>query len=130
MTTKIVKMEKCGDCGPACLAMVLGCTLEEAWSMVNASPAGGVVPEEMIKALRKNGMGAIESLVIPHPSCLAILTVPSLNHRGLLHYIYWDGHDILDPTNGKLRYPDDGPVIDGERLFPQWASAILIWRNQ
>lgn len=125
--TKMVKMKKCGDCGPACLAMVLECTLEEAWEMVRATPTGGVVPEEMVKALVDHGVPAIEASVMPHHTVGAILTVPSLNHPGLLHYIYWNGEEIFDPTNGALRYPDDAPVLDGKRLSPQWASTILLW---
>ena len=54
----------------------------------------------------------------------AILTVPSLNHLGFLHYIIWDGEQYLDPSNGAKRYPADGPALHGKlRVF--WAHAIL-----
>lgn len=54
----------------------------------------------------------------------AILTVPSLNHIGLLHFIVWSGDEYL-PSTGPLMYPGDSPTVAGRKLAPQVASAIV-----
>ena len=125
--TKLVKQEKCGDCGPACLAMVLGCSLAEAREKLGFDVSNGVGASDMIRCLIDNGVPAVDSRVWPSTSVPAIFTVPSLNHPGLLHYIYWDGEQFLDPTHEELRYPWNGPVVNNKTLLPQWDSAILLW---
>jgi hypothetical protein len=93
---KLVKMQIRGDCGPACLAMVLGEDLECSRTRIQKvdpqwTSTIGTPSNLLIKALSDVGLCAAESttwVASPDP---AIVTVPSLNHRGLLHYIVWDG---------------------------------------
>ena len=128
----LVKMKQHGDCGPACLAMALGCSLEEALAKLSAVMHGadphtsGTMDNDLIAVLEANGFGAVACLDfdLDRP---AILTVPSLNHRGLLHYVaYHPGCGMLDPSNEELTYPEDAPLIAGEPTVC-WASSIRFW---
>ena len=86
-----------------------------------------LMDREMVRILKDQGLAdAKASLDWPSFETSAILTVPSLNYSGLLHYIVWDAEaqQYLDPANEPLRYPDDGPVIAEERTVC-WATAIL-----
>jgi hypothetical protein len=123
----LVKMKEVGDCGPACLAMVLGKTLEEVVVDFPLRGEQGLTDDDLMRYLAAHGIPALSSMEWPS-RVPAILTVPSLNHPGLLHYIFWDGKQILDPSNGEKRYPDDTPqmVINAGCAAP-WATAILLW---
>lgn len=130
MPMMLVQQTQKGECGAACLAMVLDLSLEAVLREVRdmhedeeAYLEWGLVPEDMIEVLFQHGIVARESVTRPDERP-AILTVPSLNYPGLLHYIVWDGGRYLDPSPGPLRYPDDAPVIRGTRSV-QWASAII-----
>lgn len=122
----LVHMDKMGQCGAACLAMVLGKTLDEVLSEVGDT-SSGLDSHRLIAVLSSHGFAALEITQLPRTDIPVILTVPSLNHRGLLHFIVWDGKEYLDPSRGPLRYPDDGYVKDGDVMPPQWASAIVFW---
>lgn len=123
---RLVMQRKLGECGPACVAIVTGCSIDEVmWEMGDVSR--GVTDERLVKCLMEFGVPAIQSLVWPDYSIPAILTVPSLNHSGLSHFIVWDGETYLDPTNGAKTYPKDSPAVDDEQLLPQWSSLILLW---
>ena len=132
---RLVQQVKKGECGLACIAMVLGISLEEADKIAQRvlGTAGGcwgeygLMDREMVRILKDQGLAdAKASLDWPSFETSAILTVPSLNYSGLLHYIVWDAEaqQYLDPANEPLRYPDDGPVIAEERTVC-WATAIL-----
>jgi hypothetical protein len=125
---KLVKQEAFGDCGPACLAMVMRRKLSEVRIFFPERKTRGCCPSEMINFLRKNGVPCVESFECFN-EVSSILTVPSLNHPGFLHYIVWDhiGRRYLDPTNEELRYPDDSPSIGGVQIEPSASSAILLW---
>jgi hypothetical protein len=123
---KLVRQEKLGECGAACLAMVVGSTLDAAREFLGDA-SRGTVSTDLIDALAKAGVPSIESIKWPSYSIPAILTVPSLNHPGLLHFIVWDGEKYLDPSNEAKRYPDDSPNINGHVLPPSWATVILLW---
>lgn len=123
---KLVRQECVGDCGPACVATVLGCSLSAARSLLYAEPGKGITDEQIVTALVDRGVPALASTVWPGYSVSAILSVPSLNHRGLMHYIVWDGEEYLDPTHEGYRYPDDSPVVHGVRLEPQWSTVVLL----
>ena len=124
----LVRQEKLGECGAACVAMVAGITLGEARSQLPDLP-GGVIPQDVITALQRHGVESIESMVRPSPSVPAILSVPALNVAGLLHFIVWDGERYLDPGLGDRLYPVDGAVVRGVLLPPQWVTAILILKS-
>lgn len=129
---ELVKQEKCGDCGPACVAMVLGCSLNEAKEYLRHEDGQGVTSGQIIGCLAGRGVPAIESLEWPTTKIPAILTVPSLNNPGLLHYIVYDGRQILDPSNEAKHYPDDMPGLgdyDGALQLP-WTTAILLWPRE
>jgi len=126
----LVKMENPGDCGPACLAMVLDKTLDQV-AVDFPDRHVGVTADQMIAYLAAHGVPAMSSLTWPSSQIPAILTVPSLNHPGLLHYVVWDGKQLLDPSNEARRYPDDLPSFG----FPPavgafWATVLLLWLPQ
>jgi len=123
----IVHQTKPGECAAACVAMASKKTLDEALSVLGE--ARGVDSNEVIHALSVFGIKATEVLSLFDGDFSAILVVPSLNYSGLLHYIYWDGKQYLDPSPiDRRRYPDASPLppLSGEQLPPQWAAAIVI----
>jgi len=125
---KLVKQEEFGQCGAACLAMVLGDPLEDVIAEIEdrtwiSLSVGGMTDCEIVEHLHKHLVNA-RIILDWDGQKPAILTVPSLNHRGLLHYIVWDGERYLDPAMGELRYPEDAPVINGKKTVC-WATAIV-----
>ena len=124
----LVKMKRVGDCGAACLAMVLGRTLAEVIGTFPERLKKGIGEREMVDYLSANGVPALSSMEWPSLTVPAILTVPSMNHPGLLHYVVWDGEKVLDPSHEEKRYPDDMPkeILDNEWV-PPWATVILLW---
>jgi ABC-type bacteriocin/lantibiotic exporter with double-glycine peptidase domain len=126
---KTVKQERFGQCGAACLAMVLEEPLSEVVASLEATLNAplheiGVADGEMVEHLRDRGFDRAQVTMEWDGSEEAILTVPSLNHRGILHYIVWDGSQYLDPSTGPLTYPEDAPVIGGRKQVC-WATAII-----
>ncbi len=125
---RLVKQKKKGECGPACLAMVLGIELDEA-IVLSEEVAGfrrdcGLNDLEQAAVLESRGLRARRTLDWNWREP-AILTVPSLNHRGILHFIVWDGERFLDPACSGLTYPDDAPTVDGRERYVSWAGAIV-----
>jgi hypothetical protein len=128
----LVKMREIGECGPACLATVTGDDLDEiiAWAKsIERSYAyltSALNDDDMVNYLRMHGYpDAHQVTSVPDPP--AILIVPSLNIPGLLHYVVWDNERvILDPSPGPKLWPDDAPVVNGERVGIQWATAIVL----
>ncbi len=126
---KLVQQKQKGDCGPACLATILGLTLQEVLEDFPKARIKGVPPLEMIDYLTNRGVAAMESITWPCVNSVnvpAIVTVPSLNNLGLLHYVVWNGVQYLDPSNKSLRYPDDCPQVSGVATL-MWSSVILLW---
>ena len=121
-----MQQTKVGECGAACLAMVLGESLDYVLGLGD-DIAKGINDNRMLEILRGHGHPSIISLEWLGGNWPAILTVPSLNRPGLLHFIVWDGEQFIDPSNGEKRYPGDSPVVNGVQLGPQWASLILFW---
>jgi len=125
---RLVKQQAYGECGLAAAATVLGVDLETVREGFPDACRDGVSEEALAAYLTVHGVPALPSLVWPSLRIPAILTVPSLNHPGVLHFVVWDGERILDPTHEALRYPDDRP--DHGRApgsVAPWASAILLW---
>jgi hypothetical protein len=128
----LVKMREVGECGPACLATVTGDDLDEiiAWAKsIERSYAyltSALNDDDMVNYLHTHGYpDAHQVTSVPDPP--AILIVPSLNIPGLLHYVVWsDEQVILDPSQGPKLWPDDAPVVNGERVGIQWATAIVL----
>lgn len=123
---KLIKQRKFGECGVACLAMILDKTYEEILEYFNHKDFtnSGIGPDEMISCLEHFGKsGAKEYL--HYQLGPAILTVPSLNHVGFLHFIVYDGENYLDPSTEKLQYDRDAPILNGvKRVF---ASTAIHW---
>lgn len=131
MSIEIVKQERVGECGAACLAMVLGKSLEEVVESFPDCHERGITEPEMIDYLMQHGVPALASTDWPTMDISAIVTVPSLNHVGLLHFIVWDAAEkrYLDPSNEELQFPDDSPEVYGQARIC-WASVILLWRKE
>lgn len=128
---RLVTQRVLGECGPACVAMVAGVSIDDVMRQV-PSLEFGMNDTEMVNLLAHFGIPALPSIERPSILIPAILTVPSLNHTGLLHYIVWtgkEGPDILDPTNESKRYPDDMPMAYKAQNVLPWSSAILLWLN-
>jgi len=127
----LIKQTAMGECGPACVATVAGISLAAAKNLIGNTEYG-CTDDCVVRVLEGLGLAARVSLDWPDLDVSAILTVPSLNHRGLLHYIVWDAEQqrILDPSHEGLRYPDDGYVLRGDLLFPQWATTILLYGHR
>jgi predicted double-glycine peptidase len=126
----LVKQKAMGECAAACLATVIGSTLDEAiaelmkdWPDLHIYRMG-VSDEMLIVTMKRLGMPNVRSVTDWDASRPAIVTVPSLNHRGYFHFVVYDGHMYLDPSCEAAVYPRDAPVIDGERTVC-WASAIV-----
>lgn len=129
---RLVRQQEFGQCGAACLAMIVSESLAEVAGDVEQFygirlAKAGMSSGEIVDFLSRRGFSEPREVLERPDLRPAILTVPSLNHLGLLHYIVWDGERYLDPTCGALRYPDDAPVIGGERIVC-WATAI-IWKK-
>lgn len=126
---ELIKQKKFGECGIACLAMVTGEKYEKVLSKVddmfgqNNGQCNGLSDSEVVSYLGAQGFKAVRSTTTRDDWRPAILTVPSLNHLGLLHYIVWDGEEYLDPSGPKT-WPDDGPIFNGEKII-SWAAAII-----
>lgn len=61
------------------------------------------------KALRRLGFSSMIHYLPPNQECL--VSVPSLNVKGMGHQVYWDGKEILDPqfnTENKWYGPEWG----------------------
>ena len=130
---KPVKQEGFGQCGAACLATVLGDPLDLVVAEVEAKAEArladiGMADGEMVEHLRQHGLSNARIILDWDGSEPAILTVPSLNYPGLLHYVVWDGAYYLDPSRGAFLYPRDAPVIGGEKMVC-WATAI-VWDRE
>jgi hypothetical protein len=124
---RLVKQEEFGQCGAACLAMVLGMEFSdvvEELKCVHGPLEMGLSDDEMIDFLRSHGIACPRAVMDWNGSDPAILTVPSLNSRGFLHYIAWDGERFHDPSEGPLLYPQDAPRVGGEAMV-FWATAIV-----
>jgi len=123
-----IKQKKFGQCGPACLAMVLKCELDAV--VLNLERGGrdlattGMTDQEMVEFLQDQDVECYISMERA-PDQPAILTVPSLNHPGVLHYIYWDGKEYHDPGSGHLVYPKHAPRFGGDQIVC-WSTAIII----
>jgi ABC-type bacteriocin/lantibiotic exporter with double-glycine peptidase domain len=129
---KLVTQEHKGECGPACIAMVLGLTLDEAIERAERLLEGvkvrdyGMCDDEMVELLKLNGFEHARSSTSWDAASNAILTVPSLNYHGLLHYLVYDVQDgYLDPASvdATYHYPEDAPIVGGKKMV-QWAAAI------
>lgn len=128
---KLVKQQKRGECGVACLATILEMPLDDVLQHFPDCHDYGLNDDDMIGFLADHGVPALSSTQWPKSHCKvpAIVTVPSLNEPGYLHYIVWDGKEYLDPSPGELQYPKDG-VPRSSYLVASWASVILLWPRQ
>lgn len=124
---ELIRQECDRSCGVACVAMVAGKTFGEVRAMVDDP---GLNSQDIDRLLGRCGVAFERQL---HPTLAAhqvyIVTVPSLNVRGGLHYIVLfteaenaDGTvecSLLDPVReGKQSYMDGG--------FLSWAECVRI----
>jgi hypothetical protein len=131
---KLVHQIYSGECGLACAATVLGLTLDQVIVEYRQlypqldQYKNGVLDDELVVLLTNHGLSNVRCSLTWNLEP-AIVTVPSLNYRGLLHYIVWDGTDWLDPAPAELvRYPDDAPEIGGKPTVC-WAS-VITWDSK
>lgn len=109
---KLVKQTAYGQCGAACLAMVMGDPLDRIVTEVTdrigpTNMAKGMMTTDVVDHLHIHGFVGSRVTRWWDGSEPAILVVPSLNHNAILHAIVWDGVKFLDPSEGPLLYPAD-----------------------
>ncbi len=128
----LVKQREFGECGIACLAMVTGLDYDTVKEIIDdpAVATYGIRTEQMLVALHQAGFtNPHEIFGVPADEArAAILTVPSLNHPGMLHFIVWDGSNYFDPSAGAKEYPQDAYLVDGH---PQvMAACSIAWTDE
>lgn len=115
----IVKQKSDYDCVLAVLSMASGRKYEDIFSeefRQRIEDATTCTGDDLIEAYRLAGFEKdknMRSIYIGHninPNVLrqliwgrrAMIQVPSLNHEGSEHFIYWDGYNIFDPSNKQV----------------------------
>ena len=103
------------DCALACLAMVSGKPYDELWDAEfceRIEKATTCTDEDLVEAYRRAGferdknmrsvyVGQNVNPIIVRALIWgrrAMIQVPSLNHEGSEHFVFWDGRRILDPS--------------------------------
>ena len=120
MTTELVIQRSDHDCVVACLAMWTGIDYDRIAAEV-PRVGGGVCLWDAVKYLRANGYTARRSVWWFH-SHKAILDLPSLNHVGGMHAVYWDGDELFDPNQGR-----PGKLVWTRALLeakPHWGGTV------
>ena len=129
----LVVQKEVGGCGVACVAMGLNVTYEKAQSITEElfpewKVSDGLSIDKITTILRTK-FEHVEYMTSDFLDLLpgrdAIVTVPSLNYPGLLHFIYIKDELVLDPSPGPLRYPKDSTNIDGKCVFP---IDVIVWK--
>lgn len=138
--TKHITQRNYNDCMLACIAMAAGKDYDELWSpelVQEIVESRGVSNDRANKLLEHAGFhpyvnGDEGKIVWRHnlsagvPLCdgllrnmlqgrRAILSVPSLNHLGGWHAVYWDGGELFDPNKG----------FDGKQHY-QWLEHLTV----
>lgn len=98
-----VRQRGTGDCGLACLAMMVGMSWDDTLAVVfkgifDHQP--GMSDAQLMGALGFHfGLNVNKAdgwlQVIP-----GICSVPSLTKPGRLHYVFWTGRRVMDPQDG------------------------------
>lgn len=130
---EVVKQRTEFDCVLACLCMATGKDYDTLWTpeFCDAVEAHrGTVGGLHEQAVKLSGLVAGEDFETVYcigmrPEAVmkfiwgrhAMLQVPSLNHEDKMHYVYWDGERILDPSN-KQCYHFTAPII------PYWVTLL------
>jgi hypothetical protein len=130
---EVVKQRSEFDCVLACLCMATGKEYNELWTQEFAElveahrGTAGSLHEQAVKLsglVAGEDFETIYCIGIRPEAVLkllwgrhAMLQVPSLNHEGKMHYIYWDGERILDPSN-KQTYQY------AETVIPYWVTLL------
>lgn len=130
----LVSQRRTYDCVLACLAMATGKNYEDLW------PQEFCDAVEDAKGTSKNGLhdralelaglergkdyisvycggfqpGLLRQMLWGRRACIQ---VPSLNHEGAQHFVYWDGFQLHDPSN-KQRYQ----WLD--HITPEWVTLL------
>lgn len=100
------------DCGICCLAMAFGVSYEQMRDRAGVVDSRGLSDETEERIIRsfgygfrsfykwwyeKNGGNFWREL----KNKRALISLPSLNLEGEYHLVYWDGKNLLDPSNLK-----------------------------
>ena len=114
----LVQQRSTYDCVLACLCMATGQLYEKLWDEAfckavedaKGTGAGNLHEQAFAKAglLRDVDFTTIYCESIPPPTVRkllwgrrALLQVPSLNFDGSMHYVYWDGEQLYDPSRAR-----------------------------
>lgn len=114
----LIKQRSNYDCALAVLAMASGKQYEEIFDAefcARIEEKQTCTGDDLLEAYRRAGFVKGENLrtistahAMPHlPLQLiwgrrAMIQVPSLNYKGSEHFVYWDGKEILDPSNKQV----------------------------
>jgi hypothetical protein len=89
-----------GDCGVACFAMFTGESYERCRELLRFKANAGTSEAQMIGALAYHFDVRVSRTDGWADAVPGILTVPSLNMPGRLHFVVWTGSEVLDPQQG------------------------------
>jgi hypothetical protein len=128
---ELVKQKGFGECAVACISMVTGkdynLVLDGIATLYKIKPhLEGINCLQVVGYLQKySEFKTVREVIYPYYASSAILSVPSLNHVGLLHFIVWDDKRYLDPSLGPKFWPDDAPIINGKRIIS--IATAIVW---
>ncbi len=132
----LIKQRNASDCAICCIAMATGKAYEEVLEAAGEDfdPERGLRSEHAV--LTRLGLSygfekgePVGDFVSYHRGLLsaeffrnfawgrgALVTVPSLNIQGGWHMVFWDGHHVLDPSEGKT-YSEFGQLMPDELVL-------------
>lgn len=129
----MIKQSQDFDCALACTGMVLNKDPKEIFTpefyakveeekgttMKEALTQAGLTDGVDFDTVYVGSVGSIGNVRMLLNWRKAVLQVPSLNNRRAMHFVYWDGQELYDPSNKQVYHWID-------QCMPQH---VIIFRN-
>jgi hypothetical protein len=115
MRKTVTKQKHASDCALACLAMISGKDYDKIFSkklikaiekagtatgdnLDSAYVAAGYIKDKTYKVIytAQDNVNTVQTMIWKRK---ALLQVDSLNYEGGMHLIYWNGEELIDPSN-------------------------------
>jgi len=117
---KLIRQREEFDCGVACLAMIAGCTYEDANAVLERDK-WGTPDESLIEAARRRGVSLVRRTA-PLAPLLALPTAILVIYDWSPHLVVWDrpAHRLLDPADTNARTPQEAEarwIVTGRRVI-------------